>query len=134
MVSAIGPVEPGEPRLRAGVDAFLDFVEERRDAWRFVFLNVGDPEIADAVARLRDEVAGAIAGLMAAEAPPSGAAIRCWRSRPRWSRRSRQEQCRRLRTGWDERRDVPRERIFQSIMDFAWIGLERLGSGARWKA
>jgi AcrR family transcriptional regulator len=132
IIQATAEAEPGEARLRGGLEAFLDFVEERRDAWRFVFRNVSDPEIADAVARLRGEVATTLAGLMAADAPPE------WNADPELARETEmiaQEltgAVQALANWWDEHRDVPRERIFQSIMDFAWIGLERLGEGRRW--
>jgi AcrR family transcriptional regulator len=132
VVEASAAADAGEARLLAGLDAFLGFVEERRDAWRFVFRNVGDAEIADAVARLRDEVAGAIAGLMAFDAPPG------WAEDPELGREIEmiaQEitgAVQALANWWDEHREVPRERVTQSIMDFAWIGLERLGEGRRW--
>ena len=132
VIEATAAAEPGEPRLRGGLEAFLDFVEERRDAWRFVFRNVSDPEIADAVNRLREEVAATLAGLMAADAPPE------WSANPELARETEmiaQEltgAVQALANWWDEHREVPRERISQSIMDFAWIGLERLGEGKRW--
>jgi AcrR family transcriptional regulator len=132
VIDATAAAEPGEARLRSGLEAFLEFVEERRDAWRFVFRNVSDPEIADAVNRLREEVAVTLAGLMAADAPPE------WTANPELSRETEmiaQEltgAVQALANWWDEHRDVPRERISQSIMDFTWIGLERLGEGKRW--
>jgi AcrR family transcriptional regulator len=132
VIQATSEAEAGEARLRSGLEAFLDFVEERRDAWRFVFRNVSDPEIADAVARLREEVATTLAGLMAADAPPE------WNADPELAGETEmiaQEltgAVQALANWWDEHRDVPRERIFQSIMDFAWVGLERLGEGRRW--
>ena len=132
VVDASADADPGEARLLAGLDAFLGFVEERRDAWRFVFRNVGDAEIADAVVRMRDQVAAAIAVLMAADAPPE------WAADPELGREIEmiaQEitgAVQALANWWDQHRDVPRERITQSIMDFAWVGLERLGEGRRW--
>jgi len=132
VVEASAVAEAGEARLLAGLDAFLGFVEERPDAWRFVFRNVGDAEIAGAVARLRDEVAGAIAGLMAVDAPPG------WAEDPELGREIEmiaQEitgAVQALANWWDEHREVPRERVTQSIMDFAWVGLERLSEGRRW--
>jgi AcrR family transcriptional regulator len=134
VIDATALADPGEARLRAGIEAFLDFVAERRDAWRFVFRNVSDPEIAEAVNSLREEVAAALAGLMAADAPPE------WSADPDLARETEmiaQEltgAVQALANWWDEHRDVPRERISQSIMDFAWIGLERLGEGRRWGA
>ena len=41
--------QPGDVRLRAGVDAFLRFVEERREAWRMLFRDASDPEVAEVV-------------------------------------------------------------------------------------
>lgn len=134
VIDATALADPGEARLRAGIEAFLDFVSERRDAWRFVFRNVSDPEIAEAVNSLREEVAAALAGLMAADAPPE------WSADPDLARETEmiaQEltgAVQALANWWDKHRDVPRERISQSIMDFAWIGLERLGEGRRWSA
>ena len=54
--------------MRAGVEAFFGFVEERRGAWRIMFRNAGDPDVAVRLDRLRDEVATAIVQLMSEEA------------------------------------------------------------------
>jgi AcrR family transcriptional regulator len=132
VVGAIAEHRDHEARLRAGVDAFLGFVAERRDAWRFVFRNFADPEIAEAVASLREEVAAMIAGLMRADAPPG------WADDPELV--AEIEMIAQQLTGglqalanwWDEHRDVPRERVLRSFMDFAWIGLARGGQGERW--
>jgi AcrR family transcriptional regulator len=132
VVEASAAAERGEARLRAGLEAFLDFVEERRDAWRFVFRNVSDPEIADAVVRLREEVAETLAGLMAADAPPEWAADPALALEIEMIAQELTGAVQALANWWDERREIPRERVFQSIMDFAWIGLERLGDGRRW--
>jgi AcrR family transcriptional regulator len=134
VAGAIGPAPPGEPRLRAGVEAFLDFVEERRDAWRFVFQNVGDPDIVAAVERIREEVANSVAGLMAADAPPEWAADPELAAEIRMIAQQLTGALQALANWWDENREIPRARISQSIMDFAWIGLERLGEGRRWQA
>src|SRR5213080_5140173 len=37
LAAAAATSDPGEVRLRAGVDAFLEFVETRRDAFRMLF-------------------------------------------------------------------------------------------------
>jgi hypothetical protein len=37
-----------------------------------------------------------------------------------------------LANWWDEHRDVPRERLLTTYMDFAWLGLERLSQGESW--
>jgi AcrR family transcriptional regulator len=132
VIEATTAADPGEARLRGGIEAFLDFVEERRDAWRFVFRNVSEPEIAAAVARLQQEVAGTLAGLMAADAPPEWAADPELAMEIEMIAQELTGAIQALANWWDAHRDVPRERISQAIMDFAWIGLERLGDGHRW--
>jgi len=132
VVGAIAELGDHEARLRAGVDAFLRFVEERRDAWRFVFRNFADPEIAESVTRLREEIAAMIAGLMRADAPPGWAGDPALVSEIEMIAQQLTGGFQALANWWDEHRDVPRERVFQSIMDFAWVGLERLGDGERW--
>ena len=33
---------------------------------------------------------------------------------------------------WTDHPEVPRERVVDSVMNFAWLGLERLRAGERW--
>jgi len=121
-------------RLRAGAEAFLAFVEERPDAWRMVTLNVADPDAAEAVRRLQDEAVRTIGLLLAVHTPPSR------RGEPDLEHTI--EMLAELLFGaistfaawWIEHPDIPRERAVQTIMDFAWIGLERVSAGERWNA
>src|ERR687889_1471827 len=62
--AAAGP-EPGEVRLRAGVDAFLEWVETHPRAFRLVFRDNFEDEVAVAIARLQQQATFAIAGLIA---------------------------------------------------------------------
>jgi AcrR family transcriptional regulator len=64
---ALADAEPGEARLRAGTEAFLAFLEERRGAAAIMLRNTGDPDVAEWLARLRDQVAAEIVALMRAE-------------------------------------------------------------------
>jgi AcrR family transcriptional regulator len=53
----------GEERLRGGIDAFLSFVEEHREAWRALFRDAADPETADIIDRVQTrDSAGSSAG------------------------------------------------------------------------
>jgi AcrR family transcriptional regulator len=132
--AAITSAEGEEERLRAGIDAFLEFVEERPVAWRLLFRNVGDPDIAEAFTQLQEEVSRTIAALMLAHSPK-----RFRDSEPDFEQAT--EMMARQLTGavqslanwWDDHRGVPRERVLEMAMDFAWIGLERMGEGARWR-
>ena len=134
VTAAITSADGEEERLRAGVDAFLAFVEERPVAWRLLFRNVGDPDIAEAFARLQEEVSRTIAALMVANAPQ-----RFREAEPDFEQAT--EMMARQLTGavqslanwWDDHRAVPRERVLEMAMDFAWVGLGRLGEGERWR-
>ena len=37
-----------------------------------------------------------------------------------------------LANWWDDHREIPRERVLATAMDFIWLGLDRLGQGERW--
>ena len=125
--------EPGEIRMQAGVDAFLSFVESRPDAFRMLFRDAVEPEVAESLRRLGQQAAGAVAALIATE--------------PREHRddddRAAEgiEMFGALLTGavqslalwWDEHPDVPRERLVARVMEFAWIGFERLRAGERFE-
>jgi AcrR family transcriptional regulator len=121
-------------RLRAGAEAFLAFVEERPDAWRMVTLNVADPDAADAMRRLQDEAVRTIGLLLAVHTPPSR------RDEPDLEHTI--EMLAELLFGaistfaawWIEHPEISRERAVQTIMDFAWTGLERVSAGERSQA
>lgn len=130
---AVAAEEPGEERLRAGLDAFFAFVEERREAWRMLFRNAGDPEIARWQERLQGEAAVTITARMAADRPPEAqlgpaeAALLI----PMLAQQLLGS-VQFLANWWDDHRDVPREQILATSMDFIWVGLDRLGRGERW--
>jgi AcrR family transcriptional regulator len=122
-------------RLEAGVDAFFRFVEERRGAWRILFREVTDPGTARVLERIVDQVTEVVAALIA-EDPGS-------RSLPGESERLREQSIRMLAqmlvgavqslaNWWADNQRVPRERLVELAMDFAWLGLDRLRSGERW--
>jgi AcrR family transcriptional regulator len=129
---AVAAAEPGEPRMRAGVEAFFGFVEERRGAWRIMFRNAGDPDVAVRLDRLRDEVAAAIVQLMSDEAERRGLDFP---NLPQLVEMIAQQivgSMQSLADWWDLHRKVPREEVIQAAMDFAWIGQERISRGERW--
>src|ERR687885_514334 len=59
--------EPGEVRLRNGVNAFLGWAETHREAFRLLFRDTFEPEVAAVLDRLQNQATGAIAALMASE-------------------------------------------------------------------
>ena len=133
VVGAISRGEGHEARLRAGIESFLEFAEERPTALRLLTRNVADPDAGEALDRLREEAAGAVASMMVADAPP-----------PQPGDLAVEETSAVLAhliaggiqftAGWwlDSPRAVPRDRIVEVAMGLYWLGLERFGAGERW--
>jgi AcrR family transcriptional regulator len=124
--------DPGEVRLRNGIDAFFGWVEERRAAFRMVFRDAVDPEVADFLRRLQDQTTAGVAALMATE-PVS----RSEREGLRGVHMMAQQltgAMQALALWWDENTDVPRDAVVDVAMDFCWIGLERVVAGERTRA
>ena len=132
-IAAIATAAPPEERLRAGADAFLSFVEEYREPWRLMVRNPNDSGVEASVGRQQREIAHAIAALMQADATPE------MEEEPDHGRFEIEMLAQQL-TGawrgvgiwWDDHREVPRERLLETLMDFAWLGLDRLSKGETW--
>jgi AcrR family transcriptional regulator len=132
--TALADSEPGEARLRAGLEAFFDFIEERRGASAILLRNTGDPDVAEWLARLREAIGAQVVTLMTEEAeqliredPELRGAIEMIAQQQIGAIQS-------LADWWGEHREVPKERVVATAMDFAWIGMERVSSGERWSA
>jgi AcrR family transcriptional regulator len=134
LVESAATSEPGEVRLRAGVDAFLGWVEEHGDAFRMLFRDAVEPEVVEFVERVQSQATTAIAELIARE--PLGP-----RARPA-AQDPAVEMLAQLLSGavqslalwWQDHPDVNRERLVDTVMDFCWIGLERLRDREREEA
>jgi AcrR family transcriptional regulator len=135
VMAATEAAEAGERRLLAGADAFLGFVEERREAWRMLVRNPEEPDVAASVARLQGEAAEAIAALMRAEVP-AGRDDDPGRAELAVEMLAQQlvGALRALANWWDDNREVPRQEVLRMLMEFAWLGFERLSQGGRWEA
>jgi AcrR family transcriptional regulator len=125
----------GAARLAVGVDAFYGFVEEHRVAWRMLFREVTDAEVAVVLDRVLAQVTALVAALIAEdpgarapreEAPVHEQAIVMLAQMLVGSVQS-------LANWWADHQEVERERIVEITMDFAWLGLERLSRGERWR-
>ena len=133
VVGAIAAEDLNEARLRAGIEAFLEFAEERPAALRLLTRNVSDPDAGEALDRLREEAAGAVASMMVADAPP-----------PQPGDLALEDTSAILAhliaggiqfmAGWwlENSAALPRERVVEVAMGLYWLGLERLGDGERW--
>jgi AcrR family transcriptional regulator len=125
--------DPGEVRLRAGVDAFLGFVEGRRDAFRMLFRDAVEPEVAEIVASVQRQTAAAVAGMIATEPRTANPGENPDRDRQAIEMLSQQltGAVQSLAIWWGEHPEVPREVLVDSVMNFTWVGLERLRAGDR---
>jgi AcrR family transcriptional regulator len=113
---------PGEERLRGGIDAFLSFVEEHREAWRALFRDAADPEVGDVIERVQVQATAVIAALIAADpdAPREGEqAIEMHAALLSGAVQS-------LANWWHDHQDVPRAALVDHTMDFCWVGIDRL--------
>ena len=120
--ASAGVDRPGEERLRGGIDAFLSFVEEHRDAWRALFRDAADPEVGDVIERVQAQATAVIAALIAAdpEAPrESEQAIEMHAALLSGAVQS-------LANWWHDHQDVPRATLVDRTMDFCWVGIDRV--------
>jgi AcrR family transcriptional regulator len=124
LTTAVSGAGPAEEKLERAVDAFLEFVSDRSNAWRVLALHVSDPELADYQRALRGRATGALAGLLAAD--------------PRASRngltQGQLEQLSEVIVGgaealanwWSQNPRVARPELSSLLTAFAWSGFEQL--------
>jgi AcrR family transcriptional regulator len=119
--------DPPEARFRAGVEAYFTFVEDQGFAWWLLFRDPpAEPQISTAYRQIQHGATAALATLLRESAP------RQLRDRPR-SGRDLEMFAQLLRTAqnglaawWYEHPDTPRAELIDRVMEFAWIGLERV--------
>ncbi|HEU0023049.1 MAG TPA: TetR/AcrR family transcriptional regulator [Thermoleophilaceae bacterium] len=134
LATAVPSADGSAARLAAGLDAFFGFVEERRDAWRMLFREAADPETVAMLDRMLAQVTAVVADLIAAE--PGAQAL----PQDPEERRQGIHLIAQMLVGaaqttanwWADHREVPREQLVETAMDFAWLGLDRLSRGERW--
>jgi AcrR family transcriptional regulator len=130
--SAAGP-DPGEVRLRAGVDAFLEWVETHPRAFRLLFRDNFEIDVAELLQRLQQQATFAIAGLMASEpiAEVHGVSETERRLAVEMFAQQLSGAVQSLAIWWQEHPKVKRGFVVDCVMDFAWLGLERVRGGER---
>lgn len=119
----------GGPRMRDGIDIFFRWVEENREAWRVLFRDSGDEEIADITANVQAQALNLMVAL--SHADPHAPARKPDQTEEEYERSI--EQYSQLLSGavqalanwWYDHPAVPREELVQRVMEFAWTGLER---------
>src|SRR3954469_23289083 len=125
--------DPGEVRLRNGASAFLEWVETHREAFRLLFRDTFELEVAEVLNRLQNQATGAIAALIAAEPAERvprdretdfALAIEAMAQQLSGATQS-------LAIWWQSHPDIEREWLVDRVMEYAWIGLERVRAGER---
>jgi AcrR family transcriptional regulator len=124
LTTALSGAGSAEEKLQRAVDAFLEFVSDRSNAWRVLALHVSDPELADYQRALRGRATGALAGLLGAD--------------PRAARngltQGQLEQLSEVIVGgaealanwWSQNPRVARAELSSLLTAFAWSGFEQL--------
>jgi AcrR family transcriptional regulator len=127
--------DPGEVRLRGGVDAFLEWVETHPRAFRLLFRDNFESDVAELLRRLQQQATFAIAGLMASEPVVAHDDISDVERRLGVEMFAQQLSgaVQSLALWWQDHPKVERAFVVDCVMDFAWIGLERVRGGERVK-
>lgn len=136
MTERITSEETAERQLAVGLDSFFEFVETHPYAWRMIFRDptAADSDVVRAHAMIQARATAAIAALTAPHRGPErpGDPVD-----PELAGELVAQMIKTASNGlaawWYQHREVPREVLVQAMMDFAWLGLERLQAGERWE-
>ena len=137
LLAFVGAAVAGEfdemaERIRVGVDAFFTFVEEHPYAWRMLFRDPPtDPAILSTYRRIHQQATAGIALFLRASAPPAlleGANID--RDLEMFAEMLKMAQ-NGLAVWWYEHREVPRRDLVDRVLEFCWVGFERIAAGER---
>jgi AcrR family transcriptional regulator len=112
----------GEERLRGGIDTFLSFVEEHREAWRALFRDAADPEVGDFMERVQAQGTAVIAALISADPETPGDHPQAIEMHAAMLSGGVQS----LANWWHDHQHVPRVVLVNRAMEFCWVGIERL--------
>jgi AcrR family transcriptional regulator len=117
-VGAAVPPEANAPRLRPGIDAYLEFLSQRPATWRLLLRDPpADPGLRELHARLAGKRAAALAGLLAGpekladDAPHVQLVATAVLVFAGW---------------WYEHREIPRSQIVDAIADVAGAASSRI--------
>jgi AcrR family transcriptional regulator len=130
MAERVGDDPSPLARLRSGIDAVLEFLQDDRYAWRVLFSEPpADPRLAELARELQRRATEAIAAMIGSD--PATQEVIAQRG---------QESVMRLasfmRSGvsglvawWYENPEVPRERLVDEVVELLWFGMDRVIRG-----
>jgi AcrR family transcriptional regulator len=128
---ASAPDDPRE-RLRIGVDAFFGFAQKQGFGWWLLFRDPPtDPAVAATYGRIQHGATLGIAALLREATPPELLADPdAERDLEMFAQLLRTAQ-NGLAAWWYDNQHVPREVLVDRVVEFCWIGLERVVAGER---
>ena len=109
----------GEERLRTGIDVFFGWVQERREAWRALFRDAADPELAPLIDRLQAQATRAIVALVPAGRDADDQQLEMYAQLTSGA-------CQALANWWGDHPEVPRDVLVDRVMEVVWDGMSRL--------
>jgi AcrR family transcriptional regulator len=113
-------------RLRAGFDAFFEFIEGDPYAWRMIFREpLAEGTIGVLPNRIQGTVTAGIAGLLRQAAHDANVDLGSPERVVRFAE-SMRWMCNGLAAWWYEQPDIDRAVLVDTVMDLCWTGLERL--------
>jgi AcrR family transcriptional regulator len=110
----------GEDRLRGGVDAFFGWVQERPVAWRALFRDAADPELAPVLDRLQAQIAAAVVAMVEPEGDEHDP------QRIEMYAELTSGACQALANWWTDHPEIPRATVVDRVVEFCWTGMERM--------
>jgi AcrR family transcriptional regulator len=117
-VAAALPADPDSPRLRAGVEAYLDFLAARPAAWRLLLRDPPtDAALRDLFDALTRDRTAALTGLLVSDRKRTQGPLRLSLV---------ETGIRAFAAWWYEHREVPREAVVAAILDFAGAATSRI--------
>ena len=119
-------------RMKVGVDAFFEFVEEHPYAWRMLFRDPPtDPAIVSTYRNIHRRATAGIAMFLRASAPDvllddpqAERDLEMFAEMLKMAQNG-------LAVWWYGHRDVPRGELVERVLEFCWIGFERIAAGER---
>jgi AcrR family transcriptional regulator len=127
-------VESTSERLATGLEAYLAFVEERRDAWRMLFRDAADPQSSAVLDRMVEQVTAEVTVLISEDPGARELAHGGDDHSLRLLAEMLVGGAQSVANWWTEHPETSRAQLVEIAMDFAWVGLERLSRGERWSA
>ncbi|MGZ4202767.1 MAG: TetR/AcrR family transcriptional regulator [Thermoleophilaceae bacterium] len=112
-----------EQRVRSGIEAFFDFVQQRPDAARvLLFIPQGEPELVDAAGKVQAGASAAIAAMLGSDPALLAGEPDRERRLDLYSEFTKQG-IHALAEWWSQHPETERATLVDAVMDLIWSGL-----------